>query len=180
MKWSNNAIRLRSVWLLVPVFLILAKPTTKLMLAGAVLAVIGGLIRAWAACTIRKNRVLTTTGPYAYTRNPLYLGSFLVGLGVVVGSGSLWLLALFLVFFTVVYTRTMRAEERHLEELFGEEFRRYAASVPLFIPGLRRYRGGSAQETLFDPRRYFGHREWELALGLTLAFLALWGKLEWF
>lgn len=180
MKWSNNAIRLRSVWLLVPIFLILAEPTLRLMLIGGALAVVGGVIRGWAACTIRKNRILTTTGPYAYTRNPLYLGSFLVGLGVVVGSGSFWLLALFLVFFTVVYTRTMRAEERHLEELFGEDFRNYAASVPLFIPRLRRYRCGAEQRALFEFRRYFGVREWELALGLTLAFLALWGKLEWF
>jgi protein-S-isoprenylcysteine O-methyltransferase Ste14 len=180
MKWSYNAVRLRSVWLLVPVFLILAEPTWRLMLVGGILAMIGGVIRGWAACTIRKNRILTTTGPYAYTRNPLYLGSFLVGLGVVVGSGSYWLLLVFVVFFTVVYSRTMRAEERHLEELFGEDFRRYAASVPLFIPGLRRYRGGDEQNALFDLRRYFGHREWELALGLTLAFLALWGKLELF
>jgi protein-S-isoprenylcysteine O-methyltransferase Ste14 len=180
MKWSPNVIRLRAVWFLVPVFLVLAEPTWRLMLIGGGLAVIGGVIRAWAACTIRKNRVLTTTGPYAYTRNPLYLGSFLVGLGVVVGSGSYWLLALFLAFFTVVYHRTMRAEERHLEELFGEDFRRYAAAVPLFIPGLRRYHCGDSQGPLFELRRYFGNREWELALGLTLAFLALWGKLEWF
>jgi protein-S-isoprenylcysteine O-methyltransferase Ste14 len=180
MNWSNKTIRLRSVWLLVPVFLILAQPTVRLLLCGAALAVVGGVIRGWAACTIRKNQVLTTTGPYAYTRNPLYLGSFLVGLGVVVGSGSLWLLALCLIFFAVVYRRTIRDEERYLEQLFGESYRRYAAAVPVFIPRLRPYCDSEPSATEFRLQRYFGLREWELALGVSMAFLALWGKMEWF
>lgn len=179
MKWSNKTIRLRSVWLLVPVFIILAEPTAGLLLTGAVLAVVGGVIRAWAAGTIRKNKILTVSGPYAYTRNPLYFGSFLVGLGVVVGSGSIWLLLIFLVFFAVVYHRTMKAEERRLEELFGENFRRYAAAVPRFLPRLWPYRCGETSATRFRLQHYFGQREWELALGVLLAFMALWGKMEW-
>jgi protein-S-isoprenylcysteine O-methyltransferase Ste14 len=180
MKWSNSAIRLRSVWLLVPLFLVLADPSDRLLLAGAALAAVGGLVRGWAACTIRKNKILTTTGPYAHTRNPLYLGSSLVGLGVVVGSGSLGLLVVFLAFFTLVYRRTIRDEERHLEELFGEDYRHYAAAVPAFVPRLRPYRGVGREATRFSLRHYFGQREWELVLGVTLAFLALWGKMEWF
>jgi protein-S-isoprenylcysteine O-methyltransferase Ste14 len=180
MKWSNKMIRLRSVWLLVPVFLVLAEPSDGLLLAGAALALVGGLIRGWAACTIRKNQVLTTNGPYAYTRNPLYLGSFLVGLGVVLGSGSVYLRVVFLVFFAVVYRRTIRDEERHLEGLFGDEFRRYAAAVPRFVPSLRPYRSDEPPATRFALRHYFGKREWELALGASLAFLALWGKMELF
>lgn len=180
MKLSNNAIRLRSVWLLVPIFFVLAEPTAKLLAVGGVLALAGGILRAWAAGTIRKNKVLTTTGPYAYTRNPLYLGSFLVGLGVVAASGSIWLLVLFLVFFGVVYTKTMREEEARLSELFGESFERYARSVPLFIPRLSPYRTEEPPATPFRLQHYFGQREWELALGVSLAFLALWGKMELF
>jgi protein-S-isoprenylcysteine O-methyltransferase Ste14 len=180
MRWSSKAIRLRSVWFLVPVFLVLAEPTVRLLVAGAVLAVVGGVIRGWAACTIRKNQVLTTNGPYAFTRNPLYLGSALVGLGVVVGGGSLILLVLFLVFFGVVYTRTIKEEERHLEMLFGEEYRAYLAAVPAFIPRLRPYRGSASVPTQFRLWEYFGKREWELALGMLAAFLALVVKMEWF
>lgn len=179
MQWSNKNIRLRSVWLLVPVFLLLAKPTASLLAAGGALALLGGMIRAWAAGTIRKNQVLTVSGPYAHTRNPLYLGSFFVGLGVVVASGSIWLFLIFLVFFTIVYSRTMAMEERRLEELFGESFRRYAASVPRFVPRLVPYRSGESSATEFRLRHYFGQREWELALGVALAFAALWSKMEW-
>lgn len=179
MKWSNKTIRLRSVWLLVPVFIILAEPTARLLAAGGVVALLGGLIRAWAAGTIRKNKILTVSGPYAHTRNPLYFGSFLVGLGVVIASGSLWLLAIFLAFFAVIYSRTIVAEERRLEELFGDSFRRYAAAVPRFVPRLLPYRCGESSATRFRLQHYFGQREWELALGVLLAFMALWGKMEW-
>jgi protein-S-isoprenylcysteine O-methyltransferase Ste14 len=180
MAWSLKVIRLRSVWLLVPVFLVLSRPRGELLLAGVVLALLGGLLRAWAAGTIRKNTILTTSGPYAYCRNPLYLGSFLVGLGVTTGSGSPYLVALFVAFFIAIYGRAMKAEERWLESLFGQRFRDYAAAVPLFLPRLRPYRGIEPATTQFLLRQYFAHREWQLALGVVLAFLALVAKMIWF
>lgn len=130
--WTK--IRLRSVWVMVPLYLYFARPTIPLMIAGLAVALAGVLIRGWAAGSIRKNRVLTTHGPYAFTRNPLYFGSFLIGIGFGIASGELWILALFLVFFLVIYGRTMRKEERRLTELFGQEFTRYAQAVPRFLP----------------------------------------------
>lgn len=130
--WTK--IRLRSVWVLVPLYLFFARPTIPLMIAGLVVALGGVLIRGWAAGSIRKNKVLTTHGPYAFTRNPLYFGSFLIGIGFGIASGVLWILALFLVFFFVIYGKTMRREEKRLGELFGEEFDRYAGAVPRFLP----------------------------------------------
>lgn len=180
MKWSITTVRLRSVWLLVPVFLILARPSPDSIAVGAVLAVAGALARAWAAGTIRKNAVLTVTGPYAHTRNPLYLGSFLVGLGVTIASGSIALVALFLAYFMVVYGKAMRHEERNLEARFGDRFRDYAAAVPLFIPRLSPYRAVDVERVDFHLRRYLGHREWELALGLAGGFGALAVKMFWF
>lgn len=177
MNLSSTKFRLRAVWLLVPVFFLLAQPAPETLAAGAVFALLGALVRAWASGTIRKNVVLTTTGPYAYTRNPLYVGTLLVGLGVTTAAGSVVLVVMFLVFFAVVYVRTMRAEERNLEARFGDVFREYAAAVPLFVPRLRPYRVGVGEQTSFTIRRYLGHREWELLLGLALTFVALIAKM---
>jgi len=83
--------------------IILAEPTVRLILIGGSLAVLGAGLRAWAAGHLKKDQELSTGGPYAYTRNPLYLGSFLMGLGVIVACGSLLLLALFLIFFYLLF-----------------------------------------------------------------------------
>ncbi|HZD05008.1 MAG TPA: methyltransferase, partial [Longimicrobiales bacterium] len=104
MRW----LRLRAVWLLVIPFLWLARPTPALLATGAGLAAVGLAVRAWAAGFIHKERELTTAGPYAYTRNPLYLGSFLVGIGVTVAGGRWLFVVFFLVFFVLVYGRTIR------------------------------------------------------------------------
>lgn len=177
MPW--HWIRLRAPWLVVPVFLIAARPSWPLIRIGIVLAVAGALLRAWASGTIRKNNVLTTGGPYAHTRNPLYLGTFLVGLGVTIAGGSWAFVAFFVLFFAIVYGRTMRAEERRLDELFGHRFRAYAAAVPLFLPRLRPYRPMEPHATEFLLRRYFSHREYEFALGVILGFLVLVAKMLW-
>ncbi|HEX7050439.1 MAG TPA: isoprenylcysteine carboxylmethyltransferase family protein [Longimicrobiales bacterium] len=172
-------VRLKAAWGLAPVFLLVAHPTPKLIGIGAALAIIGGLLRAWASGTIRKKQVLTTGGPYAYTRNPLYLGSFFVGLGLATAGGSILLVVLFLACFAVVYGPTMRAEERELERLFGDRFREYVAHVPIFFPQLRAYRPAEPHPTQFLLRRYFGHREYQLALGVLVGFLLLAVKLAW-
>lgn len=180
MRWSRHWIRLRAGWFAVPFFLIMARPSPELLEIGVGLAVVGALLRAWASGTIRKNTVLTTGGPYAHTRNPLYLGTLLVGLGVTIAGGSWIFVVLFLTFFVVIYGQTMRAEERRLEELFGDRFRDYAAQVPLFFPRLRPYRPSEPHATEFMVRRYFLHREYEFALGVMAGFLALVAKMRWF
>lgn len=134
MKLELTRIRLGTVWLVVPVYLFLARPSVQLLLIGVAFALLGGLVRGWAAGAIRKNRVLTTHGPYAYTRNPLYFGTFLIGLGFAIASGVVWFLVAFLAFFLVIYGKTMRREEKRLAGLFGEEFDRYADAVPRFLP----------------------------------------------
>lgn len=173
MKISLHKIRLRAGWLLAPLFFVLAEPTLASFALGAALTLVGVAMRAWAAGTIHKNAVLTTGGPYAHTRNPLYLGSFLIGLGLMIAGGSLLFLLLFLGFFVAVYSRTMRAEERFLERTFGERFRHYARMVPLFLPRLRPYRPEQPHETSFDMERYLANREWELVLGVIGAFFVL-------
>ena len=170
-------IRLKLVWLLILPFFWFARPTPRLLLVGGVLAVVGLAIRAWSAGSIRKDRVLATGGPYAYTRNPLYLGSFLLGLGAV-AAGGLWIFAvLFVVFFWSVYGAAMREEAGGLTERFGDAYRDYAAEVPLFLPRLTRYVG--AEGSGFEPAQYMRNREWEALLGLMAAFALLFAK-YWF
>src|SRR6267142_808168 len=89
-------------------FLVFARPRPVTLLAGVTVSVLGLLLRAWAAGHIRKNSELATSGPYAHTRNPLYLGNFLLGLGFTIGSGR-WVLALlFAALFLGSYFPVMR------------------------------------------------------------------------
>lgn len=171
-KLPLRRIRLRAIWILVPVFLWLARPTIPLLVAGAAVGGVGCAIRSWAAGVIVKDRVLTTSGPYAHTRNPLYLGTFFLGLGLTLASARPSLVAAFLVLFLVVYGLSMKREAQKLEEAFGDEYRAYAEDVPLFVPRLRPYRGGD-DEGGFDPARYRRHGEHHSLLVLVLGFGAL-------
>ncbi len=115
-------------------YLVFAQPTRPLLVAGSLVALAGLGIRAYAAGHLEKDRSLAMGGPYAWTRNPLYLGSLLIGVGLVV-AGAQWVLGVvFVVFFLVVYLPVMRREERNLRQRFGREFDDYAAAVPLFFP----------------------------------------------
>ncbi len=153
------------------IFLLLARPRPATLAVGASISVVGLLLRAWAAGHIKKNDELAVSGPYAFTRNPLYLGSFLLGLGFTVGAGR-WLLGiLFAVLFLGIYLPVMRVESATMERLFGEVFREYALAVPLFFPRLTPYKKGSRIE--FDRSLYMRYREYRAALGLAVAWLLM-------
>ena len=185
MTASLRTLRLRAVWLLVVPFFLLARPTPRSLVLGGALALLGAAIRAWAAGTIRKERELTVTGPYAHTRNPLYLGSFLIGVGATIAGGVWPFTVLFLAFFVVVYGRTIRAEADLLAERFGERHADYARNVPLFVPRAVPWRatgsadvGGTSGEG-FTLGRWRRNREYEALLGVTAAFLLLAAKMLW-
>lgn len=180
MALSLRKVRLRLVWLLILPFLWFARPTPTLLLGGVLLAALGLWIRAWAAGFIRKEEALATSGPYAHTRNPLYLGSFFLGLGVTLAGGHWIFVLLFLVFFVVVYGRTMRGEAELLEGLFGDAYRHYAANVPLLLPRVTPYHApGGPGSTGFDVERWRGNKEYEALLGAVAAFAFLTLRLFW-
>lgn len=154
------------------VFFLLAHPRPRTLIAGSLVSLLGLLLRAWAAGHIRKNDALAVSGPYAYTRNPLYLGSFLLGLGFTIGAGRWYLGLLFAALFLGIYFPVMRVESRTMQQLFGGSFTKYAAAVPLFFPRLTPYRSGEAKMR-FDRTLYLRYREYEAALGLLFA----WGLL---
>ena len=155
------------------IFLVLARPKPVTLIVGGVISLLGLGIRAWAAGHIRKNVPLATTGPYAFTRNPLYLGSFILGLGFTVAAGRWILAALFAALFLGIYLPVMRVEANDLARVFGEDYKRYALSVPLFVPRLTPFDRGSADATRFDRHLYLKYREYRAALGLVLGWAAL-------
>lgn len=183
MALSLRQIRLRGAWLFVLPFFWFARPTPGLLLAGGLLAALGLSIRSWAAGVIRKDAVLTTAGPYAHTRNPLYLGSFFLGLGVMVAGGQWVFVVIFWLFFLWIYSRTMRFEATLLHDKFGKAYADWAAHVPLFVPRLTPYRGSDQADpeapSRFSGSRWRGNREYEAVLGAVVAMLVLAGKWWW-
>jgi len=161
-------------------FFLLARPRPLTLIVGALVALPGLALRAWAVGYLRKNEALATDGPYAYTRNPLYLGSFLLGLGFTIAAGRLILSAVFVALLLGIYVPVMRVEATTLAELFGDHYQRYAKSVPLFLPRLSPYREGSGETTKFDATLYKRYREYRAALGLILAWALLGLKTLYF
>ena len=158
------------------VFLIFARPELTMLIIGGSIAVIGLLIRAWASGHIRKNQTLAISGPYAYSRNPLYLGSFIMGLGFTIASGVWWLALIFAILFLGIYFPVMKAESKELIDIFGEEFENYATQVPLFIPRLTAFRDKNSSLNIFDFDLYLRYREYRAALGVLFAWCVLAAK----
>lgn len=146
-------------------FLMFSKPSWQTIAIGAPIALCGVAIRAWASGHLRKNAELAISGPYAYTRNPLYLGSFVLAVGVVICGGSWWLAALLLGFFLAVYVPVMQAEAAHMHELFPRDFAAYEQNVPLFLPRLTPWQRSAAR---FDQQLYLKYREYRALLGLLV------------
>lgn len=157
-------------FLFAAVFLIFAAPEPITLGIGGAIAVVGLLIRAWASGHIRKNQNLAISGPYSYTRNPLYLGSFILGVGFTIASGVWWLGLVFIALFLGIYLPVMRVEASELTEIFGEEYREYAGKVPLFIPRPTTYKKSLIQ---FDSALYMRYREYQATLGFVFAWSVL-------
>ncbi len=169
--------RVRLGYPLAAVVLWLARPSPKSILAGMVVGSIGLWVRARAAGHLHKQEVLTTTGPYAYTRNPLYLGSFLLAIGAAVAAHS-WPSALILFcYFALFYSFVMRREERELYQHHGDAFQEFARAVPLFLPRLTPAKLASAAPAPFSFAQYKRNREYRAAIGfllLLLVFVVIW------
>ena len=172
-------VRLKGIWLLVLPFFWLARPTWTSLAVATPLVLGGLLLRGWAAGHIRKEEALATGGPFAFVRNPLYLGSLLVGVGLAMGGGHWMWPALFVAFFLTAYAPTVGDEAERLGGLFGEGYRSYAAEVSAWLPRLSPYRASDpGARSRFRWSRYARNREWEAFLGgfgaLGLLALKAW------
>jgi protein-S-isoprenylcysteine O-methyltransferase Ste14 len=166
-------IRIPLGFLFAIVFLIFSRPSAVSLSIGAGIALIGILIRAWASGHIRKARVLAVAGPYGYSRNPLYLGSFIMGLGFTIAAGVWWLALVFAALFIGIYLPVMRVEAGDMRHLFADDFDEYEQHVPLFFPRITSWKkidGG------FDFQLYLQYREYRAAIGAILAMAILAAK----
>jgi len=154
-----------------------SRPTPRSILLGALTGIIGLWVRAYAAGYLHKQEILTVTGPYAHTRNPLYFGSAMLALGAGIATRS-WTSALILiVYFAVFYSIVMRREANELRLRHGASFEEYALAVPLFIPRLTAAKPPGGSDGSFSLTQYKKNHEWQAAVGflfLLLFLLAIW------
>jgi protein-S-isoprenylcysteine O-methyltransferase Ste14 len=166
-EWSRVARRIRVPlgFAFALLYFWLAKPTWQSLALGAILIIPGLLIRAFASGHVRKNEALATSGPYAYTRNPLYLGSLLIGIGFAIAARSWWVGAILVAMFFAIYMPVIGSEEKFLQEKFPE-FDDYARRVPRIFPRLT---AASSSDDIggFSIGLYLKHREWNALLGAT-------------
>jgi protein-S-isoprenylcysteine O-methyltransferase Ste14 len=176
-SWARVATRSRVPlgFAFAAAYLWFARPTRTSLLAGFAIVVAGIIIRALASGHIRKNAALAMTGPYAYTRNPLYLGSIVIALGFIVAARNVWIGVAALAMFAFIYLPVISAEEKYLRSAFPA-YDGYASHVPRLLPRLTPYRSGDNEEEgagRFSAELYMRHREYNAALGSVLMLGAL-------
>jgi len=176
-EWSRFARRIRVPFgfAFAAFYVWIARPTWFPLITGGMVAVPGILFRGRAAGHVKKKEELSTSGPYAYTRNPLYLGSLIMALGFAIAARSLWVLLVMIVMFVAIYLPVIRSEESFLRQTFSN-FDDYARTVPRLLPRITAYRndGGSFSRAL-----YWQHREYNAVLGTAAVLAALMAKLFW-
>lgn len=174
--WSRIARRIRVPlgFVFAILYFWLAKPTWTFIAIGAAIAFIGVAIRAAAAGHVKKNRELTTTGPYAHTRNPLYLGSLIIAIGFGIASRNWWVALVIVVLFLAIYFPVIRSEEEFLRSEFSG-FDEYCTKVPRLIPRLRA--PAVTSKGTFSKELYLRHREYNAMIGALAMIAALAIKL---
>ena len=177
-------------FVLAPLLFISARPSPGSLVAGAFVSVVGLAIRAWASGHLKKNQELATSGPYAHTRNPLYLGTFLLGIGIAIGGGTLWFVVVYGAMYLLIYVPVMLAEAETMRGLFADEYQDYSRQVPLFVPRITPYgvhgrhsyaaqlkRSIWRRGPSFDRSLYMRHREYRAALGFAVIYVLLATKM---
>jgi protein-S-isoprenylcysteine O-methyltransferase Ste14 len=175
--WGTLARRIRipAGFAFAALYLWLAHPTVASLLAGAAVAAMGLGVRAWASGHVSKAAEITQSGPYAYTRNPLYLGSIIIGVGFAVAARSAWIAIGMLLLFLAVYVPVIRWEEAWLRAHL-DGFDEYAARVPRLLPRLT----PAGLPGAFSGERYRRHREYNALIGTLAMLAALIIKLRFF
>jgi len=164
-------LRVPCGFLLVVVFAWSSRPSMRSLAWGIPVSVLGLALRAWATGHLAKNQRLATSGPYAFIRNPLYLGTLLVAAGLCVASRSVWLAALFAIVFLLVYMPVIALEEQHLASLFPQ-YADYAARVPALLP----YRPRRPAAGRFRFELYRKNQEYQALAGFLAGVAWLWWK----
>ena len=169
-----SRIRVRTGSLAAVAAVLLATPNWTSIIVGVAISVIGLAVRTWASGHLRKEKKLAVSGPYQYSRNPLYLGNFILGAGIVAGSRSWWILGLFIVYFAIFYPLIICQERERLRELFPGQYEEYGKKVPLFFPSPRRRNHASRGK--FGWALYKQNKEYRALIATVALWLVLAGK----
>jgi protein-S-isoprenylcysteine O-methyltransferase Ste14 len=171
-RYADAVARLRvpSGFLIVAAFAWFSSPSGRALAMGLPVSLAGLALRAWAAGCLAKNRELATGGPYAYTRNPLYLGTLLVAAGLAIASRSMGLGVLFAAVFLLVYLPVIQLEEQHLRKLFPE-YAAYAEVVPALWPRLTAWPAKNGEH--FRWSLYMRNQEYQAGAGWAAGVLLL-------
>jgi protein-S-isoprenylcysteine O-methyltransferase Ste14 len=175
-------IRIPLGFLFAVVYFWFAQPTWQALASGGAIAAFGLWLRAFASGYVKKAQELATTGPYAYTRNPLYLGSMIIAAGFAVAARNWWLAAGMAAMFLAIYVPVIHFEEELLRGLFPNDFDAYMARVPRLLPRPRLAKGSAEKSdaaAAFSRELYLRHREYQAALGTLVMFAALAAKMVW-
>jgi protein-S-isoprenylcysteine O-methyltransferase Ste14 len=151
----------------------LARPTPRSIGYGALVGALGLIVRALAAGHLHKQKVLTVTGPYAYTRNPLYFGSAILACGTAIATHSWFSATVLVAYFALFYSVVMRREEGELRLHHGAAFEEYARAVPLFFPRWTAAKLSAAGDGAFSFAQYKKNHEWQAAVGFVLLLALL-------
>jgi protein-S-isoprenylcysteine O-methyltransferase Ste14 len=166
--------RVRAGLIGVILVVILAKPDLPSLMGGLGVCLPGLLLRAWASGHLRKQKELTISGPYMYTRNPLYLGNLIIGFGIVIASRSLWGFFIFMAYFLLFYPLVIQTEKKRMKELFPDEYEEYRKKTPLFLPSLNPF--SSERKNRFSWRNFRENKEWRAVFGTGFFWLILLTK----
>lgn len=129
--------RIRANLICLILSLILARPELYFFLAGIGLTLLGLLLRTWASGHLSKEKILAVSGPYKFTRNPLYLANFIIGLGVITAAHSWLVIVLFCLNFLIFYITAVIVERERMRRLFPQQYEKFSREVPLFFPAFR-------------------------------------------
>jgi protein-S-isoprenylcysteine O-methyltransferase Ste14 len=173
--WARVARRIRVPlgFLSAAFFIWLARPTRTSLIAGSLLMLPGLILRGFASGHVQKDKQLTTSGPYAYTRNPLYLGSLFLAAGFAIAARSWWVVAIMFMTLMLIYVPVVAAEERYLRSMFPE-YDDYARHVPRLFPRFTPYRNS---RSAYSSERYWKHHEYEASIGCVVMLAILIVKL---
>jgi len=155
--------------------IIFSRPAQTSLLAGVGISLLGLFIRAWASGHLKKEKELTISGPYQYTRNPLYLGNFILGIGLVVGSYSWLVLVTFIAYFLLFYPPVIKRERERMKELFAEKYEDYKKKVPSFFPSLKPYPCSGNNKFSFS--LYKKNKEYRALIGTAVFWIIMAAKL---
>jgi len=177
-SWSRIARRIRvPLGFLFAVFYFWrARPDWTSLAFGGLVAALGVFLRAMASGHVKKNEELATTGPYAYCRNPLYLGSIIIAIGFAIAARDLWVGLGIVILFTLIYVPVIRSEEAFLRGRFAE-FDDYAQRVPRLVPRTFWLAGLTRG---FSSALYLQHREYNALIGAAAMLAALVVRMLWF